>query len=95
MVSRGLFTHGTDICAKRSQKAYENQEHVMRLTRVVLAVTIAGLAFAGGSYAQSYVPTPRIVKPNVLPKPLANRLIKRPTAEEIRAAKQAEKPVRH
>ena len=67
----------------------------MRLTRVVLAATIAGLALAGGSYAQSYAPTPRIIKPNVLPKPLANRLVKRPTAEETRAAHQAEKAVRH
>ena len=69
-------------------------EQVMRYIHVVLAATIAGLTLAGGSYAQSYGPTPRIVKPNVLPKPLANRLIKRPTAEDIRAAQQAEKTVR-
>ena len=69
-------------------------ERVMRITHVVLAATIAGLGLAGGSYAQSYGPTPLIVKPNVLPKPLANRLIKRPTAEETRAAQQAEKEVR-
>ena len=69
-------------------------EHVMRLTHAILAATIAGLALAGGSYAQSYKPTLPVVKPNVLPKPLANRLIERPTAEDIRAAQQAKKTVR-
>ncbi len=45
----------------------------------VISLTAAALMFAAShlATAQSYVPTPPIAKPNVLPKPVAGRPIKR------------------
>ncbi len=62
----------------------------MKYTFVVLAAIMTGLAFTQGVTAQSYMPTPPVVKPNVLPKPVANRLIKRPTAEQTKGAENAD-----
>ena len=50
----------------------------MRRYRMMLAA--AALIFASCQFAaaQSYIPSPPIAKPIVVPKPVANRLIKRP-----------------
>ena len=62
----------------------------MRLTGPILAA-FACLAMTHGAGAQSYTPTPPVVKPNILPKPVANRLVKRPIAGQIKDGKNAAK----
>jgi hypothetical protein len=55
----------------------------MKHARITFAAAALVLAACQAAVAQTYVPAPPIARPNVLPKPVANRLIKRPakTAE--------------
>lgn len=55
----------------------------MKHTRMTFLAAGLVLAACQAVSAQSYVPAPPIARPNILPKPVANRLIKRPakTAE--------------
>ena len=56
-----------------------------------VAATTLLIALSQGAVAQSYAPAKRIVKPNILPKPVANRLIKRPDYEKRQQTPKAKR----
>jgi len=49
----------------------------MKYTKMSFAAAALVLAVCQTVAAQGYTPTPPIARPNILPKPVANRLIKR------------------
>ena len=49
----------------------------MKYTKISLAAAALVLAACQTVAAQGYTPTPPIARPNIMPKPVANRLIKR------------------
>jgi hypothetical protein len=54
----------------------------MKYCQSMLAAAAIAMAACAPALAQGYVPTPPIARPSVLPKPVANRLIKRDTKAE-------------
>jgi hypothetical protein len=54
----------------------------MKNNMICLAAAAVLMIASGQTASAQYVPTPPIAKPNVLPKPVAGRLIKREPKKE-------------
>ena len=95
-VRGGLFTVDAADCVSVAtidfhMRPCRRRELDMTRKYSIPAAVLLGFALSQGAMAQAYPPVNPIIKPNVLPKPVANRLIKRPTISQQKDAEQADK----